>query len=237
MLKVSKYTTGVIQTNVYFCFDDTSRECVIIDPAANAAKIIEIVEQQLHALPQAILLTHGHFDHMMAAEETAKHFGVEIFASEKERELLKTPEWNLSSNFQLDIEVTKFTALKDHDVLPLLGHRWEVIATPGHTSGSVSYYVPLTMEEEAANAGLPEKERQVPLLFSGDTLFRESYGRTDFPGGSETEILDSICNRLLVLPPETLVFPGHEGMSSIANEQKYNPAAYLTMMKQKNNGQ
>lgn len=212
MLKLSKYVTGVMQTNVYFAMNGESSECVIIDPAANARRIIAELEDRLKARPVAILLTHGHFDHIMAVEELREHFNIPVYAAERERELLAHPAENLSHSFRLDISLTDFIPLKDGDVLSLAGESWRAIETPGHTAGSLSFYV--------------ENDGE-PLLFSGDTLFLESFGRTDFPGGSERELLKSINERLLLLPDETRVYPGHEGESTIAHEKKYNPAVFL----------
>ena len=185
MLKVSKYVTGVVQTNVYFCYDDETRACVIIDPAANAPHIIKIIEEELHLKPEAILLTHGHFDHIMAGE---------------------------------------YETFRDGDTLHHLGREWKVLETPGHTPGSCCFYIAdgLSFQPEGAT-----EPKIYPVLFSGDTLFKESFGRTDFTGGSQEAIVKSIVEKLLVLPADTSVFPGHEAQSSIGNEQKYNPAVFL----------
>ena len=212
-LKLTKYTAGVVQTNIYFLKNTETGECVILDPGANAAKIIEIAEKQLKAQPVAVLLTHGHFDHIMAAREVAEHFGVKIYALEAERELLGDPQMNLSASFGMEICITKFVPLQDGEHLDFLDLDWQVIATPGHTGGSCCYYIGNTGAE--------------PILFSGDTLFRESYGRTDFPTGSERLLLAGIQGKLLVLPENTKVYPGHEGETTIENEKKYNPAAFL----------
>lgn len=212
-LKLTKYTAGVVQTNIYFLKNTETGECVILDPGANAAKIIEIAEKQLKAQPVAVLLTHGHFDHIMAAREVAEHFGVKIYALEAERELLGDPQMNLSASFGMEICITKFVPVQDGEHLDFLDLDWQVIATPGHTGGSCCYYIGKTGAE--------------PILFSGDTLFRESYGRTDFPTGSERLLLAGIQGKLLVLPEDTKVYPGHEGETTIENEKKYNPAAFL----------
>lgn len=212
-LKLTRYTAGVVQTNIYFLKNAETGECVIVDPGANAEKIIDIAEKQLMAKPVAVLLTHGHFDHIMAAREVAEHFGVKIHALEAERELLADSQMNLSLNFGLEICITKFVPLQDGQRLQLLDTEWQVIATPGHTGGSCCYYIENTGAE--------------PMLFSGDTLFQESYGRTDFPTGSERQLLSSIQEKLLLLPENTRVYPGHEGETTIENEKKYNPAAYL----------
>lgn len=230
MLKVSKYTTGVIQTNVYFAYDTDTMECVIVDPAANAKKIIKIAEEELKVKPVAILLTHGHFDHMMAAKEVSAHFSVKIYADALEADVLGDPEKNLSQNFgtSVTLEPGEYETFQDGDVLHFLSRDIRVIGTPGHTHGSVCFFIKDGMSYQAEGESEP---KLYPVLFSGDTMFCESFGRTDFPTGSEREIVDSIAEKLLVLPSETTVFPGHEGQTSIGNEQKYNPAAFIGNMK------
>lgn len=229
MLKVSKYTTGVIQTNVYFAYDSETKEAVIVDPAANAPHIMKIIEEQLHLTPKAIVLTHGHFDHMMAGKELAEHFQIPIYACEDERELLADAEQNLSHNFNVNVVLTEQDVTFFHagDVLNLLGREWQTIGTPGHTVGSVCFYVKDGMEFQPEGE---EKPKVYPVLFSGDTLFKESFGRTDFPTGSEKALFRSIMEKLLVLPAETTVFPGHEEQTSIENERRYNPAAFLAKL-------
>lgn len=215
MLKVRNYILGMVSTNVYIVSNEESGEAVIIDAAANATKLKKIIEEQLKVQPKAILLTHGHFDHIMAVEELAAQYGIPVYAGEKERELLGNADENLSAQFQTSICLTKFQGVKDGDVLEFLGTNWKVLETPGHTEGSVCYYV--------ENAGQP-------LLFSGDTLFCESMGRTDFPTGSQGKLLKSIAEKLLILPEETLVYPGHEESTTIAHEKQYNPASIIARL-------
>ena len=191
MLKVSKYVTGVVQTNVYFCYDDETRACVIIDPAANAPHIIRIIEEELHLKPEAILLTHGHFDHIMAAKDVAQHFGIKIFACADEAETLADPKRNLSGNFGVEVTLQpgEYETFRDGDTLHHLGREWKVLETPGHTPGSCCFYIAdgLSFQPEGAT-----EPKIYPVLFSGDTLFKESFGRTDFTGGSQEAIVKSI---------------------------------------------
>ena len=109
------------------------------------------------------------------------------------------------------MEIHDFIGLHDGDELELLGRKWKVLSTPGHTKGSVCFFV----------------EGNPPYLFSGDTLFSESYGRTDLFSGSEKEIIQSIREKLFTLPEETLVFPGHEESTTIRNEKRYNPVNFF----------
>ena len=151
-------------------------------------------------------MTHGHFDHVMAAEELAGIFGVKIYAHEKEQDTLENPGKNVSlmvggrDAYHADVYV------KDGEVLELAGMKVKVLHTPGHTAGGCCYY----LEEEGA-------------LFSGDTLFCQSVGRTDFPGGSMSEIVRSIKEKLMALPDEVRVYPGHMDLTTIGKERAYNP--------------
>lgn len=219
MLKIRNYVLGMVSTNVYIVTNEETGEAVIIDAAANAPKLKKIIDEQLQVVPRAVLLTHGHFDHIMAAEALAEAYQIPIYAAERERELLKRADMNLSGQFQTAVSIAQFEAVKDGDVLQLIGAKWKVLETPGHTAGSVCYYI-------EATEGLTEQ----PLLFSGDTLFCESMGRTDLPTGSQTALLKSIGEKLLILPDETRVYPGHEEFTTISHEKQFNPAAIIAKL-------
>ena len=162
----------------------------------------------------------------MAAKDVAQHFGIRIHACADEAETLADPKRNLSGNFGVEVTLQpgEYETFRDGDTLHHLGREWKVVETPGHTPGSCCFYIAdgLSFQPEGAT-----EPKIYPVLFSGDTLFKESFGRTDFTGGSQEAIVKSIVEKLLVLPADTSVFPGHEAQSSIGNEQKYNPAVFL----------
>ncbi|ETP71965.1 Hydroxyacylglutathione hydrolase [Lachnospiraceae bacterium JC7] len=226
MLKISKYATGMLETNVYFCYDSDTHECVIIDPADNGDHIINIVENELSVKPVAILLTHAHFDHMKAAGEVAEHFGIKIYVNASDGDMMTDPEANLSRSF-IFTEVAygrgDFETFTEDDSFSYLGRKWKVIGTPGHTKGSTCFYIEDGLSYIPNGAS---EVKTVPVLFSGDTIFRGSHGRTDFPGGSQSEITSSIREKLFSLPVETSVFPGHGPQTSIGIEKRYNPLAF-----------
>ncbi len=204
--KLIRMTVGMVMTNCYIGYNEDTREAFIVDPGDDARRISQTVrEEKLNV--KGILLTHGHFDHIMAVPELKAEFGAPVYAHEAEEKLLKDTQMNLSAPWvgrALSLEAERL--LKDGEKFELAGFEIQAVHTPGHTAGGVSYY----LEAEG-------------VLFSGDTLFRGSYGRVDLPTASGAEIARSICEKLLPLPEETAVYPGHERETTIASERKYNP--------------
>ena len=206
MLKVEHNVIGMCGTNTYYAYDEESREAVIIDPAGDHMRIIERVNK-LSLKPVAILVTHGHFDHILALDEVRNHFGIKAYAGVNERSVLKDSTVNLSAGFAgLGYCTEADVYLKDGEEIELAGYKIKALEVPGHTVGGMCYYF--------ENAG---------IVFSGDTLFSESIGRTDFPGGSMSRIVRAIKEKLMVLPEYTTVYPGHNEVTSIESERMYNP--------------
>ncbi len=204
-LAVKHMIVGAVATNCYLAENTKTKEALIIDPGDNAPGIAKIIKSD-GVTPVAVLLTHGHFDHAMAAEEVANEYGIEIYAHEAERETLEDPRINLSGMIGQTLKFHADRYVKDGEVLHLAGFDIQVFHTPGHTLGGVCYY----LEEEKT-------------LFSGDTLFCQSVGRTDFPTGSASTLIRSIQEKLMSLPDDTEVYTGHEDMTTIGMERKYNP--------------
>lgn len=207
-IKCDFRVVGPVQTNCYFAYNVDTLGCVIVDPGDESDKIIKYIENK-ELKPEAILLTHGHFDHIGAVEELRKKYGVKVYAADKERDTLSDINLNLSSQFignHMSIEADEW--LQDGQEIELLGDTVRCILTPGHTVGGMCYYF-------VKNG----------LLFSGDTLFQQSVGRTDFPGGSMSQIIQSIRTKLFVLPDFVRVYPGHGMMTSIQEEKMLNPFA------------
>ena len=210
-MKIEKFVTGIISTNCYIVTNEETKETVIVDPANLSKAMIGYIEEE-ELVIKAILLTHAHFDHMLAADDIRKAYGCKVYVHMDDERMLNDPFLNLSG--PMGTEQTGISAdhlLRDGDVLHFLNREWKVMATPGHTAGSVCYY-------------LPEEK----VLFSGDTLFAESLGRTDLPTGSMSAIVRSIAEKLLVLPEDIMVYPGHGDATTIGYEKQYNPvAAYV----------
>ena len=207
LLKCDFRVVGPIQTNCYFLYREDTKECLIIDPGYEADKIEAYVQKkQLHVA--GILLTHGHFDHITAADEVRKKFQTKIYASGKEKELMADPRMNVSVMMGECVSLKADVWLEDGQELEMLGETMRCILTPGHTGGGMCFYFP-----------------RACMLFSGDTLFQESVGRTDFPTGSSRELIRSVREKLLVLPEAVRVYPGHGLMTTIRDEQMFNPYA------------
>lgn len=204
MLEVRQLTVGMIGTNCYLAVNRVTKEAVIIDPGDEAGRIKRLIMENNYA-PQAILLTHGHFDHVMAADSLSAEYGVGIYIHELEKETLEDPELNVSGMMGNPMTFHATDFVRDGELLNLAGYTFQVLLTPGHTKGGVCYY--LASEH---------------VLFSGDTLFSGSVGRTDFPGGSMSTLIGSIREKLLTLPDETTVYPGHMEVTTIGDERTGN---------------
>ncbi|WP_181899306.1 MBL fold metallo-hydrolase [Lachnotalea glycerini] len=203
---VEKFPLGMVRTNCYLVYNVDTKEAIIVDPADNGAYIKSIIEEKDLNL-QAILLTHGHFDHIMAVAYLKENYQIPVMAHEQEKEILEDPAKNLSDSMGGNFCIVKADRfLKDGEVLELLGTKIKTLYTPGHTIGGVCY--------------LFEKEK---LLLSGDTLFNGSVGRSDFPTGSTSTLVRSIKDKLFVLEDDVIVYPGHEDETSIGRERKFNP--------------
>ena len=196
-IKCDFLVVGPVQTNCYFLYKEESKECVLVDPGDEAGKIQEYIDKK-NLDVKAILLTHGHFDHITAVQEIKQHCQAPVYAAKAEKEVLENPAINLSVQMQTPVSLEADEWLEDGEEITLLGQTVRCILTPGHTCGGMSYYFP--------KAG---------ILFSGDTLFQESVGRTDFPTGSMSTLIRSIREKLFVLPNTVSVYPGHGMMTSI----------------------
>ncbi|NCB92534.1 MAG: MBL fold metallo-hydrolase [Clostridia bacterium] len=204
---VEQMVLGMVGTNTWFLKNKVTSEMIIIDPA-DRADLIENKVQQMEGKPVAILLTHGHFDHMMAADDVRDIYGVPVIAFAGEQKVLTDPEINLSASWASSYVLLADQWVLDKAKLNLAGFEIEVLHTPGHTQGSCCFYL---------------KDEEV--LFSGDTLFAGSVGRTDFPTSSGASMKESVARLLKELPEETRVFPGHNEETTIAYEKRYNPFA------------
>lgn len=200
-MQVERFPVGSLQANCWLVWDEQGHG-VLIDPGDEAPRLLQALKQRQLAL-DAILLTHAHFDHMMAVPALQAATGAPLLVHEGEREALTDGTKSLTVWAGRSCELTADRLLKEGDTVTVGDLRFAVWHTPGHTPGSCCF--------------LAEG-----YLFSGDTLFAGTTGRTDFPGGSGTALRESL-RRLSGLPEDVVLCPGHEGNSTIGRERKTNP--------------
>ena len=200
-----KLTMGLFKTNCYIFADEKSKDAVIIDPCTHADRIMNEIKLNSFTV-RYIILTHAHIDHMMALDEVKAQTGAPIAVGAPDAASVNSGSRSLAEHFHSTAPQSKpDIMLNDGDVLNIGSMKLQIISTPGHTPGGISIYC------------ASEK-----ILFSGDTLFFESVGRTDFNGGSFEDISNSIRKKLFALPPDTAVYPGHSCETTILHEKESN---------------
>ena len=191
---------GMIENNVFIIDDGAG--CLVIDPSCDAPRILEALDGRT---PEAIVITHGHWDHTGAAAELREATGAAVIASAIDAPGITGERAGLElgvRNTPCPVDRT----VEDGDIIEIGNMKWQVIATPGHTPGSISLFLEPGEGQEGA-----------PILVSGDTLFAGTHGRVDFEGGSLEDMRESL-KRLAQLPPETVVLPGHNSLTTIGRE-------------------
>ena len=204
-LKIGRIVMGMCQTNCYFVYPEGKSEVILFDPADRGDYIYHSLKDKGFTVA-AILLTHGHCDHIWGLEELKELSGAKVYAYEEEKEVCENASVNVSKGAGRPCEITADEYVKDGATISVAGMSCQLIATPGHTKGSCCYY----FEEEG-------------ILISGDTLFQESVGRTDLPTGSMSALVRSVKEKLMVLPADVKVYPGHGESTTIGYEKEYNP--------------
>lgn len=207
-MRLGQMVVGSVSTNCYFLENTDTHEVILVDPGDCPFDIQNRIEDMGCHLA-AILLTHGHFDHIIAVPTLKNLYeDAKIYACAAEKALLADASMNCSAMVGHTCTVEPDMLVSDGDQFEIAGLKIQVIATPGHTAGSCCYYLP------------DEK-----LLLSGDTLFEGSIGRTDFPTGNMGKIQESLKKLLNTLPEDADVFPGHGNATTIQYEKRYNPFA------------
>ncbi len=198
MMEIRTIPVGIYGANCYLII--YKDKCTIIDPGADGDNIINIIEK-LKLQPQYIILTHGHMDHVGAVEKVKDKYNIPIYINERDQNMINNVE-NIFGNFG-KYKVAD-TYIKEGEIIKLGDLDIECIETPGHTPGGMCFKIN-------------------DVVFTGDTLFRDSIGRTDFVGGDHASIIESIKNKLMKLDDNTKVLPGHGPVSSIGYERRENP--------------
>ena len=195
---------GNIGANCYFIVNEETKEAVCIDTGAEGEKICHVIDQNQWKL-QGILLTHGHADHIGATEYVKEQKKVPVYAAREEEQVLAQPNLNLTTMFGQTMSIRADRLLDDKEQLTLAGVTITCLLTPGHTKGGMCFYLPSEQ-----------------VVFTGDTLFCQSIGRTDFPTGNLKTLETSVREVLYVLPDETVVYPGHDSSTTIGHEKTHN---------------
>lgn len=203
-MKIIPIEVGNLGTNCYIVFDEISKEALILDPGGSAVRIMaEIGNNQLKV--KYIVNTHGHADHVLDNLKVKEKSGALLLIHEADSDMLISPQKNLSAFIGgAAVCGPADKLLKDGDEIKIGDIKFTILHTPGHTPGGICLL-------------------SGDILFSGDTLFAESIGRTDFPGGSYRQLLDSIREKLLPLHDEVKVYPGHGAETTIGWERRMNP--------------
>lgn len=210
---IEKIVVGPLQENTYFVIDEATKKGIIIDPGAEANRILDMIKENNWEIG-LILITHGHYDHIGAAEELREELGCDIVAHKGAKEYLEDPEKNLSTMFgseKVQFSADKYIAEGEASYDDLLGDlprtlSFNVFYAPGHTSDSIVFYF-----------------ENYKAAFVGDVIFKESMGRTDLYGGSGPGLLASIKTQVFTLPEETVLYSGHGPSTTVKYEKSYNP--------------
>ena len=206
-MKIDCFVLGEYATNCYILRkNEAAKDCLIVDTGLEAGELIEFLHRHKLA-PAAVILTHGHIDHISGLLELRHDYpNIKVYIHKLDAEMLTGDGGNLSMLLgePFTTEPADFL-VKDGDIINQAGLTLEVFHTPGHTPGGICLY--------SKNDG---------VVFSGDTLFADSVGRTDFPGGSMAQLIKGIREKLLPLPDETIVYPGHGPQTTIAGEKECN---------------
>lgn len=204
--QVDTIVVGAYMVNCYLYRDSESGDAVIIDPGDEPEKIYRQIERA-GCLPRAVLLTHGHLDHIAAVDEIKNKFDIPLYIGKGEEPLLSDPVANGSAILGEPVTAGAPDKLLAHEDLVVAGKlRLQVLATPGHSPGGVCYL-----------------DQENGWLFCGDTLFMQSIGRTDLPGGSLDRLMESIKTQIMTLPDQVICYPGHGPSTTVGAERNANP--------------
>ena len=195
---------GIFPTNSYFYIDDETLHGFLIDPGAEAEKLLKVIDEKNFVI-ERILLTHGHFDHIGAVESIQDELKIPVCMQKNGGDYVKNPVWNLSSYFDLNMTLKNVTFLEDYSTIDLKTNKTfslKLIPVAGHTTDGAIYY----SESDS-------------VAFVGDSIFLDSIGRTDFPGGNAAQLYHNIEKKILTLPPKTILLSGHSAPTTVEHER------------------
>jgi hydroxyacylglutathione hydrolase len=230
---IAGFPAGPWGTNCYIAAVGAGHECVVIDPGKDAAPGVADVVREHRLKPVAVLVTHGHVDHMWCVAPVAGTYDATAYIHPRDRHLLTDPMAGMSRETSVMLsgllggdhawaEPERVEELSDGQAIELAGLRLLVDHTPGHTEGSVTFRTP-GLDTLASLAARPPTPPPSEIMFSGDLLFAGSIGRTDLPGGDHLAMLRSLAEKVLPLADDIVVLPGHGDQTSIGRERATNP--------------
>ena len=205
---IENLTVGMLQEHTYFYIDEKTKHGFIIDPGAEAERLLAYIKEKEYVI-EKILLTHGHTDHIGAAAKLREILGCEIVIHQEGRIYLEDPNWNLSSQFDAPFTLSADHYVEHGDEIALevnKDFKVRVIYAPGHTADGVAYYA--------------EKDG---VAFVGDIIFEGTVGRSDLPGGNSNRLLSAIRAQIFTLPETTILYPGHGNATNVKKEKETSP--------------
>ncbi|MHC4175013.1 MAG: MBL fold metallo-hydrolase [Planctomycetota bacterium] len=215
-MKIDRLILGAYETNCYILRSgEEAKDCLIVDTGLEADQLIDFLKE--HKLnPVAVVLTHGHIDHIAGVAALRAQFAdMKVYIHKLDAKMLTEPKHNLSTLTGVQFSAAADLFIEDSDVIEQACVKLQVLHTPGHTPGGICLYSPRPLQK-----GRGSKDEGI--VFTDDTLFADSIGRTDFPNGSMSQLLNSIKEKLFTLPDETKVYPGHGPITTIAHEKAHN---------------
>lgn len=203
-MKIESFTNGMFAENCYIAIDEAANEAVVIDPGSQPQDLLKWITDA-GCTVKYVLNTHGHSDHIGANTAVCDKFGVKLGIHPLDAPMLTDPKLNLSI-YSGDAVISKKADffLNENDIITFGSSKLKIVHTPGHSPGGIC----LVSEE---------------VIFSGDSLFAESIGRTDLPGGSMSDLVSSLKEKIMILSEDIAVYPGHGPATTIGHEKKYNP--------------
>ena len=216
-MQIVGFPAGMFQTNCYIVSDD-SGDCVVVDPGQDSEAQVRQQVSEAGLRPRAVLLTHGHLDHIWNAQQVADHYGVPAYIHPDDREMLSDPAKGLSLDLSAMLKGAEFTEptevieVFDGDTLTFGSMVFDVDHVPGHSPGSVSFRIQVESEQGPRM-----------VVIGGDVLFQDGVGRTDLPAGDTDVLMQSIAKKFLVLDDDAVVLPGHGPSTTVGRERRSNP--------------
>ena len=209
IIKITTATSLAFEESTYIAYLTNNKECVIVDPGIDPEEMLAVIAEN-HLMPEAILITHGHYDHIGGIPAVLENWNnCKIYASSEEAEKLVDPTQNLSSAFGIPMTVNPADVIiQDGEEFTVAGIEFQAVKIPGHSRGHLAFVV---------------KQPQPQNIFVGDIIFDGSIGRSDFPDGNPRALVDGIKSKLFAFPDDTVLYPGHGGKTTIGKEKRSNP--------------